>query len=66
MTVADTCGWNGCREPKADGEDRCEDHEWSQCRTEDCDGDADCGDSYDGYCPSCADERYESEGDDMS
>ena len=31
------------------------------CRTEGCDGDPNDGDSYDGYCPSCADKTYGSE-----
>ena len=33
------------------------------CRSEGCDGDADCGDSYDGYCPSCADREYGDDGE---
>ena len=33
------------------------------CRTEDCDGDATHGDSWDGYCPNCAD-RLEMDADD--
>lgn len=54
---------------KASGAPQCEDkdvvfdQEAKYCRTDDCNGDADTGDSYDGYCPSCADRFYGKEED---
>lgn len=29
-----------------------------RCRTDGCDGNPDSGDAYDGYCPSCADQKF--------
>lgn len=41
-----------------------DDEETTDCRTELCDGDPECGDSWDGYCPDCADRIYAAEFED--
>jgi hypothetical protein len=45
-----------------------DDDDDGRCRTDGCDGDPDCGDSYNGYCPACADRLYadDNEPDGMS